>query len=61
MESAIAMSSTALVIFYHTPGQAQAARQSKHKRQALGHYRKPMVTPIEPASAYSLASKNHQR
>ena len=49
------------VIFYHTPRQAQAARQSKHRLQNPGHYPKPIVTPIEPASTYWLASEEHQR
>jgi peptide-methionine (S)-S-oxide reductase len=49
------------VIFYHTPRQAQAARQSKHRLQNSGHYPKPIVTPIEPASTYWLASEEHQR
>jgi peptide-methionine (S)-S-oxide reductase len=49
------------VIFYHTLRQAQAARQSKHRLQNPGHYPKPIVTPIEPASTYWLASEEHQR
>ena len=49
------------VIFYHTPRQAQTARQSKHRLQNSGHYPKPIVTSIEPASTYWLASEEHQR
>lgn len=49
------------VIFYHTLRQAQAARQSKHRLQNPGHYPKPIVTPIERASTYWLASEEHQR
>jgi peptide-methionine (S)-S-oxide reductase len=49
------------VIFYHTPAQAQAARQAKRQRDASGRYDQPIVTQIEPASAYWLASAEHQR
>ncbi|MBE9137002.1 peptide-methionine (S)-S-oxide reductase MsrA [Nodosilinea sp. LEGE 07088] len=49
------------VIFHHTPEQAQTARQSKNQLQASGHYANPIVTLIEPASAYWLASEEHQR
>lgn len=49
------------VIFYHTPEQGKAARQAKAKLQDSGHYPKPIVTQIEPASAYWLASEEHQR
>ncbi|WP_017297529.1 peptide-methionine (S)-S-oxide reductase MsrA [Nodosilinea nodulosa] len=49
------------VIFYHTPEQAVAARRSKNALQASGHYPKPIVTCIEPASAYWLASAEHQQ
>lgn len=49
------------VIFYHTPEQGKAARQAKAKLQDSGQYPKPIVTQIEPASAYWLASAEHQR
>ena len=49
------------VIFYHTPEQGKVARQAKNKLQDSGHYPKPIVTQIEPASAYWLASEEHQR
>jgi peptide-methionine (S)-S-oxide reductase len=49
------------VIFYHTPAQAQAARSAKRQLEASGRYDKPIVTQIEPASAYWLASAEHQR
>ena len=49
------------VIFYHTPEQAQTARRAKDQLQNSGQYSKPIVTDIEPASAYWLASEEHQR
>jgi peptide-methionine (S)-S-oxide reductase len=49
------------VIFYHTLGQAQTARQAKTRLQASGHYPRPIVTQIEPAGPYWLASEEHQR
>lgn len=49
------------VIFYHTPAQAKAARQAKAKLQDSGQYPKSIVTAIEPASAYWLASEEHQQ
>ncbi|NJN04334.1 MAG: peptide-methionine (S)-S-oxide reductase MsrA [Leptolyngbyaceae cyanobacterium RM1_1_2] len=47
------------VIFYHTPEQAAIARQSKLK--VSSQYDKAIVTPIQPASDYWLASKEHQQ
>ncbi|NJL46205.1 MAG: peptide-methionine (S)-S-oxide reductase MsrA [Leptolyngbyaceae cyanobacterium SM2_5_2] len=49
------------VIFFHTPAQGQAARQSRNQLDASGHYPRPIVTQIEPASTYWLASAEHQR
>jgi peptide-methionine (S)-S-oxide reductase len=49
------------VIFYHTPGQAQTARRARAELDASGCYDRPIVTQIEPASAYWLASAEHQR
>ncbi len=49
------------VIFYHTPAQGQVARQAKNQLDASGHYPKPIVTRIQPASTYWLASAEHQR
>ncbi|WP_346293868.1 peptide-methionine (S)-S-oxide reductase MsrA [Sphaerothrix gracilis] len=48
-------------IFYHTPEQAAIARQSKQQLQASNRYDKPIVTQIESASAYWLASEEHQQ
>ncbi|MDB9311571.1 peptide-methionine (S)-S-oxide reductase MsrA [Spirulina sp. CS-785/01] len=49
------------VIFYHTPEQEQLARQSKRQLEQSGRYDKPIVTQIVPASAYYLASEDHQQ
>ncbi|MGB3200286.1 MAG: peptide-methionine (S)-S-oxide reductase MsrA [Nodosilinea sp.] len=49
------------VIFYHTPEQAQVARRAKTQLQVSERYPNPIVTQIEPASAYWLASEEHQR
>lgn len=49
------------VIFYHTPEQAQLARRSKAALDASGKYDKPIVTQIQPASAYWLATEEHQQ
>lgn len=47
------------VIFYHNPVQRLAAEQSKQSRQS--QYDKPIVTQIQPASAYWLATEDHQQ
>jgi peptide-methionine (S)-S-oxide reductase len=49
------------VIFYHTPQQAQLARQSQSKQEHSGQYDKPIVTQIQPASTYWLADASHQQ
>lgn len=49
------------VIFYHTPEQRVAAEQSKRQLEQSGKYDKPIVTQIEPASAYWLAEDYHQQ
>lgn len=49
------------VIFYHIPEQAQKARWAKQKLDDSGRYDKSIVTQIEPASAYWLASEEHQQ
>lgn len=45
------------VIFYHTPEQRLMAEQSKAALARSG----PIVTQIEPASTYWLASEDHQQ
>lgn len=49
------------VIFYHTPEQARIAQRSKTNMQASGRYDKEIVTSIQPASTYWLASEEHQQ
>lgn len=49
------------VIFYHTLVQRLAAEQSKQTLQQSGRYDKPIVTQIKPASAYWLATAEHQQ
>lgn len=48
------------VIFFHTPEQEAAARQSKDKLQRAGKYDKDIVTQIQPALTYWLAEDYHQ-
>lgn len=49
------------VIFFHTPEQEQAARQSKENLQRQSRYDKDIVTQIQPASTYWLAEEYHQQ
>ena len=49
------------VIFYHTPDQRAIAEKSKAALTQSGKYEKAIVTQIEPASAYWLASEDHQQ
>lgn len=49
------------IIFYHTPEKGAIARSSKLALEASGHYEKAIVTQIEPASAYWLATEEHQQ
>ena len=49
------------VIFYHTSEQRAIAQRSKAELEQSGRYEKEIVTPIEPASAYWLASEDHQQ
>ncbi|NJN22425.1 MAG: peptide-methionine (S)-S-oxide reductase MsrA [Leptolyngbya sp. RL_3_1] len=48
------------VIFYHTPEQGAIARRSKAALAASGRFEQAIVTAIAPASAYWLASEDHQ-
>lgn len=47
------------VIFYHTDQQQQIANQSK--QSVASNYSKPIVTQIVAASAYWLATEEHQQ
>jgi peptide-methionine (S)-S-oxide reductase len=49
------------VIFYHTPAQEAAARASKARLDTSDQFNKPIVTQIEPASAFYRAEEYHQR
>lgn len=49
------------VIFYHTTAQAEIARQSKMQLNRSGRYNRPIVTQIQPALTYWLATEDHQQ
>lgn len=49
------------VIFFHNQKQEVAAKQSKEKQQRSGSFDKDIVTQIEPASEYYLATEDHQQ
>ncbi|NJR51680.1 MAG: peptide-methionine (S)-S-oxide reductase MsrA [Leptolyngbyaceae cyanobacterium CSU_1_3] len=49
------------VIFYHTLEQATIAQQSKTALDCSGCYDRAIVTEIQPASAYWLATEDHQQ
>jgi peptide-methionine (S)-S-oxide reductase len=49
------------VIFYHTPEQGAIAQRAKAKLDSSGQYERAIVTQIEPASTYWLASEEHQQ
>ena len=49
------------VIFFHTPEQERLARESKDSLTASGRFGRPIVTEIEPASAFWRAEEYHQR
>ena len=48
------------VVFYHTSAQKAIAQHSKAALDQSGQYEKLIVTQIEPASTYWLASEEHQ-
>lgn len=49
------------VIFYHTLEQLEIAQRSKKQLEQSGKYDKPIVTQIQPASDYWLATQEHQQ
>ena len=48
-------------IFFHTSEQEAAARQSIARLESERRFRRPIVTMIEPASAFWRAEEYHQR
>jgi peptide-methionine (S)-S-oxide reductase len=48
-------------IFYHTPEQEQAARESKAKLEASGKFRRLIATEILPAQPFWRAEEYHQK
>jgi peptide-methionine (S)-S-oxide reductase len=49
------------VIFFYTPEQEIAAKQSRDALQQSGHWRDPIVTEILPATEFYSAEDYHQR
>ena len=48
-------------IFYHSPEHRAAAEASRSRLEESGRFGKPIVTVIEPASAFFRAEEYHQR
>jgi peptide-methionine (S)-S-oxide reductase len=49
------------VIFYHTPEQEAAARESKEEMGRSKRFRRPIVTAIQPAREFWRAEEYHQQ
>jgi len=49
------------VIFYHTPEQERAARESMAAVEASGEYQRPVVTEIAIAEEFYPAEEHHQK
>ena len=48
-------------IFFHSPEQERAARESKARLDASGRFKRPIVTQIVPAVQFWPAEEYHQR
>ena len=48
-------------VFYHDRDQQAAATAMKEQLQASGHFRRPIVTEITPASTFWRAEEYHQK
>ena len=48
-------------IFFHSPEQERAARESKEKLQSSGQFSRPVVTQIVPAVTFYEAEDYHQQ
>jgi peptide-methionine (S)-S-oxide reductase len=49
------------VIFFHTPEQEKAARESKAELEKSGKFHRPIATVIEPAPVFYRAEEYHQQ
>jgi peptide-methionine (S)-S-oxide reductase len=47
-------------VFFHSPEQAAATKESKARLEAAGRYRNPIVTEIIPVSTFYRAEEHHQ-
>lgn len=47
-------------IFYHSDEQKEIAEASKKELQESGRFKKPIITPIEPAQPFYAAEEYHQ-
>ncbi|HYG64176.1 MAG TPA: peptide-methionine (S)-S-oxide reductase, partial [Thermoanaerobaculia bacterium] len=48
-------------IFFHTPEQERAARESKETLDKSGRFNRPIVTQVEPAQIFYRAEEYHQQ
>lgn len=48
-------------IFFHSPAQEKAARESRDKLEKIGAFKHPIVTEISPAAEFFEAEEYHQR